>query len=207
LDHEEARMARRRRRQLATVAVIAAALALAGATGARLADREPAAAPAAVPSDQLAAPDGTAYNARDVWFVRMMIPHHAQALELAALAPDRAGNPRLRAFAERISIAQGPEIAVLRAWLDARGLAESDPDHPHEQMPGMQSPEAIRALAATTGEAFDARFVEMMADHHQGAVDMATELMRSGVDEQVQRLASAIAIEQSVEITRLRELD
>lgn len=216
------------RRQLVAVAVVAAALVLAGATAARLADREPAdpapaAAPASpvpvivpgrpgetaavVPSDQLEAPDGTAYNARDVWFVRMMIPHHAQALELAALAPDRASNPRLRALAERISIAQGPEIVVLRAWLDARGLAESDPDHPHEQMPGMQSPEAIQALAATSGEAFDTRFVEMMTDHHQGAVDMATELMRSGVDEQVQRLAGAIAIEQSVEITRLHELD
>jgi uncharacterized protein (DUF305 family) len=161
---------------------------------------------AVVPSDQLQAPDGSQYNASDVWFVRMMIPHHAQALEMAALAPQRAGSPQVRAFAERVSTAQGPEIAVLRAWLDARDLPETDPAHPHDQMPGMQPPEAIEALAAATGDAFDALFVELMSDHHQGAVDMATGVLGTGADERILELAGNIAVEQSVEIDRMREL-
>jgi uncharacterized protein (DUF305 family) len=136
----------------------------------------------------------------------MMIPHHAQALELAALVPDRAGSPQIHALAERISLAQAAELDVLRAWLDARGLAETDPAHDHGQMPGMQSPEAIETLAATTGDAFDRRFVEVMTDHHQGAIDMAVEVLRLGADERVQELATSIAAEQSAEITRMREL-
>jgi uncharacterized protein (DUF305 family) len=226
------RVVRHRRRYAIIGAVVVAALAL---TGTALANRQPRAEPAGapaspvpvvvpgrpgetavvVPSDQIQAPDGSRYNALDVWFVRVMIPHHAQALALAALAPDRAGDPRLRAIAERITAEQEPEIAVLRAWLETRGLAESEPGHSHDQlpgmpgmrgMPGMQSPEAIQALAGSSGAAFDERFVEMMSDHHQGAVDMATAVLRAGVDERLQELAGAIAIEQSVEITRMREL-
>jgi uncharacterized protein (DUF305 family) len=163
-----------------------------------------------VPSDQLSAPAGAGYNARDVEFVRMMIPHHAQALELAALAPDRAGDPQVRALAERIGIAQLAEIDVLQAWLDARGLAETGDGgaagHHDHQGPGMQAPEAIQALAATSGDAFDRRFVEMMSDHHQGAIDMAVAVLRLGVDERVNELATGIAAEQSAEITRMREL-
>jgi uncharacterized protein (DUF305 family) len=161
---------------------------------------------AVVPSDQLEIPDGARYNAWDVGFIRMMIPHHAQALALAALVPDRAGSPQVQALAERISLAQAAELDVLRAWLDARGLAGTDPTHDHGQMPGMQTPETIQALAATTGDAFDRRFVEVMTDHHQGAIDMAVEVLGLGADERVQELATSIAAEQSAEITRMREL-
>src|SRR5690349_8535880 len=41
------------------------------------------------------------YNGLDVWYVRMMIPHHQQAVEMATLAPDRAADPRVRAVADR----------------------------------------------------------------------------------------------------------
>ena len=34
-----------------------------------------------------------AHNAHDVTFAQMMIPHHQQAVELAALVPDRSTNP------------------------------------------------------------------------------------------------------------------
>lgn len=220
-------MSGHRRRYAIIGAVVVVVLTIAGAV---LAGREPATDPSAVPesppaspvpvivpgrpgetaaviaADEIQAPDGTRYNEHDVTFVRMMIPHHAQALEMAALAPGRAGDPRIRAIAERISVGQGPEIEVLRAWLDARGLPETGAGHQHDQMPGMQPPEAIAALGAATGEAFDALFVELMSAHHQGAVEMATEVLRTGADQQVQELAGAIAIEQSVEIDRMRDL-
>jgi uncharacterized protein (DUF305 family) len=166
-----------------------------------------------LPPEAAPAPDGSRYNAQDVQFVRMMIPHHTQALEMAALAPSRAGSPQIRAIAERISVAQEAEIEVLRAWLTARGLDESGDGHSHSPhppdempgMPGMQSPEAIQALASATGDAFDETFVDLMSDHHQGAIDMAVEVLSLGVDERIQDLATAIAAEQSAEIGRLRD--
>ncbi|MFG2054586.1 DUF305 domain-containing protein [Micromonospora sp. NPDC048930] len=146
------------------------------------------------------------YNSLDVWFVRMMIPHHQQAVEMAALAPDRAADPRVRAVADRIQAAQQPEIGVLRAWLAARGLPAEVPGHDHGSMRGMQSPEAMRQLAAARGAEFDRLFVRMMTEHHEGAVTMATDLLKVGVDQAMQEFANSVATEQSVEIARMREL-
>jgi len=162
-----------------------------------------------VPADQLPPAGGVGYNSLDAWFVRMMIPHHQQALELAALAPSRARDPRIRAIAERITVAQGPEIDVLRAWLRQRGLAESggaaSGDHDHGPASGMHPPSAIRALAATTGEAFDRSFVDLMSAHHRGAIQMCTRVLDGGADDGIQRLATNIAADQRIEIARMRE--
>jgi uncharacterized protein (DUF305 family) len=160
-----------------------------------------------VPADRLPPAGGVGHNLLDVWFVQMMIPHHQQALELAVLASSRAGDPRIRAIAERITVAQGPEIAVLRSWLRQRGLTESSADHDdHGPASGMHPPEAIRALAATSGAAFDRSFVDLMSAHHRGAIQMCTRVLTGGTDDGIQRLATNIAADQQIEIARMREL-
>jgi uncharacterized protein (DUF305 family) len=158
------------------------------------------------PADEVPDDSPPPYNSLDVWFIRMMIPHHAQALEMAALAPARTDNRQIRAVANRIRVAQEPEIGVMRAWLQARDLPPDVPDHDHGTMRGMQSPEAMQRLAAAHGPEFDRLFVQMMTDHHQGAVEMATNLLQVGADPSLQELANNIAAEQSVEINRMREL-
>jgi uncharacterized protein (DUF305 family) len=159
-------------------------------------------------SDEIVGPDGSTYNQIDVWFVRMMIPHHTQALLMAALAPACTANPQILAIAERVRAAQAPEVASLKAWLRARSLGEDDPSsgHDHASMRGMQTPKAMQELAETRGEAFDRRFVAMMSDHHQGAVDMARDVLELGRNLQVEELATGIAVEQTAEIDRLRAI-
>ncbi|MBO4165204.1 DUF305 domain-containing protein [Micromonospora antibiotica] len=158
------------------------------------------------PAQEVREPGTPRYNTLDVWFVRMMIPHHQQALQLAALAPDRAASAQVKAIAARIRGAQAPEVGLLRGWLDARGLAAEEPGHEHGRMPGMQTPEAIRQLTDARGVAFDRLFVRLMTAHHEGAVTMATQLLSAGVDQQLNEFATAVATEQTVEMTRLREL-
>ena len=107
---------------------------------------------------------------------------------MADLAPGRAANPQLRALADRISAAQKPEIDVLRRWLQDRKLPETDPAHDHATMPGMQTGgRSWRALTAATGADFDRRFVAMMTAHHQGAQQMAGDVIRGGTDERAVR--------------------
>ncbi|WP_410809162.1 DUF305 domain-containing protein [Micromonospora sp. 067-2] len=146
------------------------------------------------------------HNALDVWFVRMMIPHHAQALEMAELAPDRAANPTIRALADRIRASQGPEMGMMRGWLQTRGLPAEVQGHDHGSMRGMQSPEAMRQLAATRGADFDRLFVRMMTEHHEGAIEMATNLLKVGTDLTLSEFANSLATEQTVEIGRMREV-
>jgi uncharacterized protein (DUF305 family) len=159
-------------------------------------------------ADDVKGPDTTVYNTIDATFVRMMIAHHTQALQIAALAPTRARNPQVLAIAERTTAAQAPEILMLKGWLQGVGLDESDDSlagHDHGSMPGMQSPEAMQALAAARGDGFDRMFVAMMSDHHQGAIDMATDVLKGGKNGRVEEIASAAAAEQAIEISRMRE--
>ncbi|WP_203858134.1 DUF305 domain-containing protein [Plantactinospora mayteni] len=158
--------------------------------------------------DQLTPPPGARHNAADIRFVSMMVPHHEQALQMAALVPDRAGSTGVIAVADRIRAAQQPEVEVLRGWLRDRGLDSllGGTGHDHPGMHGMQSPEAITTLTATTGTDFDRMFVEMLSAHHQGAIAMAQEVLANGLDQQIRELARNIAFEQAVEVNRMREV-
>ncbi|GAB3842648.1 DUF305 domain-containing protein [Micromonospora andamanensis] len=158
------------------------------------------------PADEVRNDSPPRYNSLDTWFVRMMIPHHEQALEMAGLATDRAAEPRVRALAERIRASQGPEIGVLRAWLTARGLSAGVDGHDHATMRGMQPAEAMRRLAAARGAEFDSLFLRMMTEHHEGAVLMATDVLKVGLDLTVEQFATSVASEQSIEIARMRDL-
>jgi uncharacterized protein (DUF305 family) len=157
-------------------------------------------------SSRIKAPDGSVYNGIDTTFVQMMIVHHAQAIRMADLAAERAANPQLKALAARISLAQKPEIDVLRSWLKGRGLPESDPAHDHATMPGMQTDAALAELTAARGADFDRRFVAMMTAHHRGAQQMAGDVLRGGSDQRLSEMANEMAVEQVSEIRRMAQL-
>ncbi len=157
-------------------------------------------------TDNVKAPDGSTYNTIDTAFVQMMIVHHGQAIEMSKLAPERAGDPGLKALAERIGAAQAPEVAFMKSWLQARRLPDDDPNHDHSTMPGMQTPADMTALAGLRGADFDRRFVDMMTAHHRGAMQMSEDVIMGGTDEQLREVAGEISIEQGSEINRMVQL-
>ncbi|MBE1486929.1 DUF305 domain-containing protein [Plantactinospora soyae] len=160
-----------------------------------------------VAPNQLTPQSGPRHNSADVLFVQMMVPHHEQALQMAALVPTRAGGTGVISVADRIRASQQPEVEVLRSWLRDRSLPpDVESGHEHHTMHGMQSPAAIAALTSATGTAFDRMFIEMMSAHHQGAIQMAQAVLTAGVDPQIRELARNIAFEQAVEINRMREV-
>jgi uncharacterized protein (DUF305 family) len=149
----------------------------------------------------------------DVAFVAGMIPHHRQALEMAALAPDRAADPQVLAIAERITAAQGPEIAALEGWLAAHGDAAAHGGHSgghgadHGDHPGMATPAQLDELEAASGPAFDALFLQLMITHHEGALRMAEERrLAGGTDVQAELMADDVAVTQAAEIGRMQAL-
>ncbi|MGF1598387.1 MAG: DUF305 domain-containing protein [Acidimicrobiales bacterium] len=149
------------------------------------------------------------FNDADVVFAQGMIPHHAQAIEMAALAADRSQNPAILDLAQRIRGAQDPEIELMRSWLDAWGHDEmaAEMEGMDHDMAGMMSDDHMAALTAATGPAFDRMFTEMMIVHHQGAIDQAQTVLDDGADAEARALAEAIIAAQSAEIDEMQNLD
>jgi uncharacterized protein (DUF305 family) len=156
------------------------------------------------------------WNHADVAFMQMMIPHHAQALEMSRLADTRAHDERVKALARRIQGAQGPEIMTMAAWLDVRNIdvpkAAEDPSsydhgaHGHSEMAGMLTESQMAELEAANGTRFDRLFLKGMISHHRGAVEMAQTTATEGVDLQVAEMAADVAVGQAAEIQRMRDL-
>ncbi|OLT11610.1 DUF305 domain-containing protein [Actinomadura sp. CNU-125] len=151
-----------------------------------------------------AAPSAT-HNAQDVMFAQMMIPHHRQAVEMADLAPTRAGSAKVKDLAVQIKKAQGPEIRTMTGWLKTWGEPESAGQMGHD-MDGMMSDEQMTELEGLSGAKFDKAFLEMMIEHHEGAVTMAQQEQASGRFADATAMAGEIVRTQRAEIATMREL-
>ena len=156
------------------------------------------------------APESGDHVDADVMFSVMMVPHHLQALEMADLVPSRSTDPEVLALATQIKAAQQPEIAEMTSWLAAWGASPEighEEDHEgHEGSDGMLTADQLRELGALTGPAFDRRWLELMTQHHEGAVEMAEEVVGSGRHAPTRRLATEIIEAQQSEIVRMREM-
>lgn len=163
------------------------------------------------------------YSADDVTFMQNMIVHHWQAVEMSALVADRTNNPELVALSERIDATQEDEIAFMRGWLTERGEDAPDPaagmedEHAghhamhgeHDMMDGMASPAEMAELAAADGADFDRLFLELMIDHHEGAITMVDELLSrpgSAYDPVLLDFVNDVKSEQRSEIRRMTAL-
>ena len=149
----------------------------------------------------------------DMRFMREMIPHHRQALEMTALVEERTERRDLRMLAGRIEVSQTDEIAWMERWL-ADNRAPAPADHAHhavhgDLMPGMLTPQEIAALAAASGPAFDRLFLEGMIRHHEGALTMVEQLFATPGAAQataVYQIATDIDADQRADISRMREM-
>ena len=154
------------------------------------------------------------YSPDDVRFVHDMIPHHHQALEMAALVADRTNRKELIDVAGRINASQGDEIEFMQQWLRDRGQHAPDPTahdamHTSHKMAGMATPEQMAELAASDGTAFDRLFLELMIPHHEGAVKMVKELLDqpgSAYDPVLFEFTSDVTNSQTAEIERMNGL-
>ncbi|MEV4804854.1 DUF305 domain-containing protein [Nonomuraea sp. NPDC049421] len=145
-------------------------------------------------------------NAADVTYVQDMVVHHRQAVDMALLAPNRADSAKLKALADRIKAAQGPEIAFMTTWLHEQEQKVPDHHAAHDSMPGMATPEQMDALKAAKGKDFDRQFLQLMINHHLGAIKMSEEVLTNGTHIRIEELAGDVSVTQAAEIRRMQEM-
>lgn len=197
--------------------VIAAATAAVLGAGCSDSSTAPGGGPVAAPpvsSPSAAAPISPEHNEADTVFAQGMIPHHVQAITMSSQAAQRAAAPEVKDLAARIERAQGPEIEQMNQMLDAWGAPRPQPGSTAMpgmpmggmSMPGMMGEAQMQQLAALTGPAFDRLFLQMMIEHHIGAVQMAQTEQAQGLDPRAKVLAGAIVSDQQREITEMQAL-
>jgi uncharacterized protein (DUF305 family) len=160
------------------------------------------------------------FTADDVRFMQAMIPHHHQAVQMAALVNSRTNRQPLLDVAKRIDASQADEIKFMQEWLRERGQTAPDPaagghgahqaghgaGGDHAGMKGMATPEQMAALSAARGPAFERLFLERMIAHHEGAVEMGRDLLRrsgSAYDPVLAEFVNEVINEQQAEINKM----
>jgi uncharacterized protein (DUF305 family) len=160
------------------------------------------------------------HSAADVHFMAGMIPHHAQAVRMAALVPERSARQDVRILAERMAVAQADEIALIQQWLRDRGEPVPAADATHHVMdhggmqhamlmPGMLTDEELAQLERSTGAGFDRLFLRLMIRHHEGAIIMVNELFASeGAAQEpfIFEFASHMYADQTTEIHHMQQI-
>jgi uncharacterized protein (DUF305 family) len=174
---------------------------------------------------------GTPAVAAEVRFMQDMIGHHAQAVAMTALVNGRTRSADIRLLAERISVSQESEMALMRRWLARHSPAPPDSlaaihDHrtprsdesthttmpgmqTHADMPGMLTPAQFRLLRTARGAQFDRRFLDGMIQHHQGALVMCDALRAipgAAQESELFRFVNDVVSDQQAEIARMRRL-
>jgi uncharacterized protein (DUF305 family) len=154
-------------------------------------------------------------NMADVMFVQMMIPHHEGAIEMSDVLLAKSGvEPEVVELAEQIKAAQGPEIEQMKQWLDDWGMpamGDSMDGMDHGGMGGMDgmagmTEEDMQALEDASGPEAGDLFLEQMIVHHEGAIEMADDVLADGEHAGVRELAENIIASQTAEIELMRSM-
>ena len=162
-------------------------------------------------------PESANFNATDVGFAQGMIPHHAQAVEMADLALEKSTNADVLALAKQLKASQNPEIQTMSGWLQSWGQKVPSTDSMsgggHDMtdmggmmMDGMMTEADMEKLESSSGTAFDRLWMELMIQHHEGAVRMSEDELKDGKNPDVKALAQTIVTSQQAEISTMNSL-
>ncbi|MDK2013084.1 MULTISPECIES: DUF305 domain-containing protein [unclassified Deinococcus] len=149
-----------------------------------------------------------AEDSREVRFVREMIQHHTQAIDMATRIRDTTTDAELRTLALDIMLSQQEQIGQMRGWLTlwGRPWAGEGISAEHARMMGMATQAEVARVSTQPEKQAEVTFLQLMTRHHQGALAMVPPALEGGVRPEVQALARQIQAAQSAEITLMTRL-
>ena len=122
------------------------------------------------------------HNAADTAFVQGMIPHHAQAIQMSGASGSMGGMDHSNMGKGESSMPMSPGTG------------------------GMMTDQQMQQFGQASGTAFDRMFLQMMTEHHNGAIDMARTELAAGQNPDAKALAQRIIDAQQAEITEMQNM-
>jgi uncharacterized protein (DUF305 family) len=156
---------------------------------------------------------GPADDSFDLRFIDAMIPHHEGAVVMAQEALQKSNRPEIKQLAAAIIQAQDPEIAAMKGWRTDwyPNVGEEPVMYSAEMGHTMPMTEEMRSAMMMTGdlgaadEQFDLRFLQAMIPHHEGAIEMAKQVLEKSDRPEVKELAEQIMDSQQKEIDQMQQ--
>jgi uncharacterized protein (DUF305 family) len=154
--------------------------------------------------DQMAEMRSLGSNDKD--FASLMKIHHTGALEMARLQVARGTDPQVKEMAQKMIGEQQREISELDAFLsgNSQNSAGNEKnsafyDRVMKDMKDMDMDDMDHSGS------IDQQFVQLMIPHHQGAITMADQYLKSGAqDEKLKAVANTIKTDQQKEIQQMQ---
>jgi uncharacterized protein (DUF305 family) len=134
----------------------------------------------------------------DALFIDGMTEHHRGAITMAEQALKESQRPELRQMAQNIVTSQQQEIDQMANWRKQwyPNLAPTD---------GIGMDMGTMEISPDTSKPFEARFIDAMISHHNGAIEMAKEAQTKAEHSEIKTLAEAIIKAQETEVTQMRQ--
>ncbi len=145
-------------------------------------------------------------------FLRDMVTHHAQAVEMSLIVYNTTTDPTVRALAYDIATSQQAQLGMMQGWLQAWDLSQTGAKPamawmgiPMDgRMPGMAASAEIERLQTLPPDEADVLFMQLMIPHHMAGVQMAEAVLNRSDEPLVTGLAQKIVAAQQSEINAMQ---
>ena len=136
----------------------------------------------------------------DRQFVADMIPHHHLGMELIDQATRRVDDTRVRRLVFEMSTYHQSELDQLHEWAREWNVV------PVDDFPGRIETDQLSDLAALSGVDYDRRWLELMIEHHEGAIEIAEHQMDAGSYDDAIGMAQSVREVQTKDIEEMSSL-
>lgn len=145
----------------------------------------------------------------DETYIAEMLAHHEGAISMSEMVGASTDRKELLDLAQTIMQAQSQELIKMQTWQADWGYEKTMGGHSsHSGMGNEMSGTMMdmgKELEGLKGSEFDKKFLELMIEHHQQAVDMSKYANTNAGHQEVKDLAKAIIDAQNAEIAQMKQ--
>lgn len=157
---------------------------------------------------------GPADDEFELRFLDAMILHHEGAVEMAEDALEKSEREEIRQLSQEIIDAQEDEIAQMEDWRsewyaeapEERQMYDAQMSQTVEMSDAVKSAMKMDMDLGEADDDFDLRYINAMIAHHEGALDMARQVLENSDRPELQEFAQMVIETQTAEIQEMLAL-